>query len=72
MRRVTRGNEPLGRSGLIAFTRCGHWWVYDISGKVEQLHHVARFNLGIVCSFCVGELYAASKIPTRGTMGRVN
>jgi hypothetical protein len=72
MRRITCGNEHLSRSGLVAFTRCGHWWVYDVGGTVDQLHDLARFNLGIACSFCVGELYAATHVAARGTDGRVN
>ena len=72
MRRITCGNERLGRSGLVAFTRCRHRWVCDVGGTVDQLHDLARFKLEIACSVCAGELYAATHVPAGSTVGRVN
>jgi hypothetical protein len=54
--RITRSNEPLEGAGLVAFTACGHWWVYPVRFTREQmydLYDLARFNLGIICSFGV-------------------
>jgi hypothetical protein len=45
----------LGDAGLVAFTPCGHWWVYPVHADPEQLQELARFNLGIACSFCLAE-----------------
>ena len=69
---MTCGNEPLGRSGLVAIVRCGHWWVYPSGRSVAELHALASFNLGVACSFCVGDFRAATTIVSRSTTGRVN
>ncbi len=70
--RITGGNEPLEGAGLVAFTPCGHWWVYPVHGSAEQLHELARFNLGIACSFCLAAWQAATQARTPGTVSRVN
>ena len=69
---ITIGNQPLGGAGVIAMTRCGHWWVYPVRGTAEQMHKLASFNLGIACSFCLREWRAATHAQARGTAGRVN
>ena len=71
-RNMTAGNEPLGDTGLVAFTPCGHWWVYRTPATAEQMHDVARSNLGIVCSFCLGDRHAATCAHARGPAGRAN
>lgn len=70
--RITAGNEPLESTGLVAFPRCGHWWVYPVAAIPAQMHDLARFDLGVTCSFCVGGLYAATQPHTRAAAGRVN
>ena len=73
MERVpTYGNDPLGPAGLVAFTPCGHWWVYPVHADAEQMHDLARFNLGIACSFCLGEWQAAIRAQARPTPTRIN
>jgi hypothetical protein len=42
---IHAGAQPLDAAGLVAFTPCGHWWVYPVHATVAQLHDVARFNL---------------------------
>jgi len=70
--RLTRGNEPLERSGLLAVTRCGHWWVYPVHADREQMDEIARFNLGIACSFCLAAWSDATQARACGTAWRVN
>jgi hypothetical protein len=78
---ITSGNEPLDEAGLVAFTRCGHWWAYPIHAiaeqmrdlaTAEQMHDLARFNLGIVCSFCLADFQAATRAQAWATATRVN
>ncbi len=71
-RRITGGNEPLDGSGLVAFTPCGHWWVYPTRADPEQMHDLARFNLGIACSFCLAAWQAATRTQAQVTEARVN
>jgi hypothetical protein len=66
------GAEPLDDAGVVAFTRCGHWWIYPVRADPEQMHELARFNLGIACSFCFAAWQAATQIPARGTATRLN
>lgn len=70
--RITAGNEPLGGAGLVAFPRCGHWWVYPVAATLAQMHDLARFNLGVTRSFCVSGLYTATQPHARAAAGRVN
>ena len=70
--RLTYGNEPLDRSGLVAFTRCGHWWAYPEPTTAEQMHDVARFNLGVACSFCLADWHVATHAQARGMLTRRN
>lgn len=71
-RYLTNGNEPLGPAGLVAFMECGHWWVYPFRMSSERMHDLARFNAGILCSFCLAELQAMTRPQARGTTLRVN
>jgi hypothetical protein len=71
-RHITSGNEPLETAGLVAFTPCGHWWVYPTRATPEQMHDLARFNLGIACTFCLAEWRAAIHIQGRATVTRMN
>jgi hypothetical protein len=66
------GAVPLDDAGLVAFTPCGHWWVYPVHASPEQMHDLARFNLGIACSFCLAEWQAATRPQARGTATRIN
>jgi hypothetical protein len=68
----TYGNDPLDSAGLVAFTPCGHWWVYPVRVTIEQMHDLARFNLGIACSFCLADWQAATHARSRPTVSRVN
>ena len=70
--RLTCGNEPLGRVGLVTLARCGHWWVYPIRAGVEQMHDLARFSLGLACSFCLAACHDALNARACGTATRVN
>ena len=70
--RVTSGNEPLEGTGLAVFTACGHWWVYPVRATAEQMHEVARFNLGIACSFCLAAWSDATHVRACGTPTRIN
>jgi hypothetical protein len=70
--RITVGNEPLDETGLVAFTACGHWWVYPVRADPEPMHELARFNLGIACSFCLAEWQAATRAYEPGTAMRIN
>jgi hypothetical protein len=70
--RITNGNEPLDGAGLVAFTACGHWWVYPVHADAEQMHDLARFNLRIVCSFCLAARQDAAHVRASGTPTRVN
>jgi hypothetical protein len=69
---ITGGNEPLEGAGLVAFTPCGHWWVYPTHATPEQMHDLARFNLGIACSFCLAEWQASTRAYEPGTAMRIN
>jgi hypothetical protein len=66
------GSDPLSPAGLVAFTPCGHWWVYPVHADAEQMHDLARFNLGVACSFCIAEWQAATHTHSRPTVLRVN
>ncbi len=66
------GGVPLDHAGLVAFTPCGHWWVYPVRAGPEQLHELARFNLGIACGFCLAAWQAAVQTRRPGTAARVN
>jgi hypothetical protein len=69
---ITSGNDPLGAAGLVALLSCGHWWVYQVNATPEQMHELARFNPGIVCSFCLAGWHAATNARVPGTASRVN
>jgi hypothetical protein len=66
------GVVPLDDAALVAFMPCGHWWVYPVHASPEQMHDLARFNLGLACSFCLAEWRSATHVPSRGTVGRIN
>ena len=66
------GAQPMAFAGLVAFTPCGHWWIYPTRADPEQLHELARFNLGIACSFCFAARLDATHVRASGTAGRVN
>ena len=68
----TYGADPLGGAGLVAFTPCGHWWVYPVHATAEQMHDLARFNLGLACSFCLAAWQDATHVRACGTTLRVN
>jgi hypothetical protein len=71
-RPIHAGAQPLDDAGLVAFTPCGHWWVYPIHANAAQMHEVARFNLGIACSFCLAGWLDATHPRASGTAWRVN
>ncbi len=71
-RRLTYGNERFAHAGLVALTPCGHWWVYPEPATAEQMHELARFNLGIACSFCLAAWHNARHARAGGTARRVN
>ena len=61
------------RAGLVALTPCGHWWMYPTaSATAAQMHDLARFNLGVVCSFCLAAYHDATNAKACGTATRVN
>ena len=66
------GSQPLGDAGLVAFTPCGHWWVYPVCANAGQMHELARFNLGIACSFCQVARHDATHVRVGGPVLRVN
>jgi hypothetical protein len=66
------GAQRLEDAGLVAFTPCGHWWVYPEPATAEQMHEVARFNLGITCGFCRAAWHDATHPRACGTVWRVN
>ena len=66
------GSQSLGDAGLVAFTRCGHWWVYPCHPTMAQMHELARFNVGIACSFCFAAWLDATRVRACGTAWRVN
>jgi hypothetical protein len=60
-------------AGLVALTPCGHWWMYPAaSATATQMHDLARFNLGIACSFCLAAYHDATHPRACGTATRVN
>jgi len=67
---VHAGAEAFDDAGLVAFTRCGHWWVYPRCATAEQMHEVNRFNLGIACSFCLAAWLDAIHARACGTATR--
>lgn len=69
---INSGNDPLDSAGLVAFTPCGHWWVYPTRATPEQMHDLAWFNLGIACSFCLAAWQTAISARANGTATRVN
>jgi len=69
---IHAGAQPLDAAGLVAFTPCGHWWVYPCHATAAQLHDLARFNLGIACSFCLAAWQDATHARACGTARRVN
>jgi hypothetical protein len=71
-RNINAGAQPLESAGLVAFTPCGHWWVYPGCANAEEMHALARFNLGIACSFCLAAWQAATHVTAGGTATRVN
>ena len=71
-RQITYGSDPLGPAGLVALLSCGHWWVYRINATPDEMHELARFNLGIVRSFCLAGWHAATNVRVPGTTARVN
>jgi hypothetical protein len=70
-RAFTPGSEPLD-AAVVAFTHCGHWRVYPVRADPELMHELARFNLGIACSFCLAEWQAATRVPAGGTATSLN
>ena len=71
-RPIHAGAQNLDDAGLVAFTPCGHWWVYPTRADVEQMHELARFNLGIACSFCLASWQDATHARRGGTLLRLN
>jgi hypothetical protein len=69
--RITVGNEPLDETGLVAFTACGHWWVYPVRADPEPMHELARFNLVGICSFCIADWRAATHVLGTATTTRI-
>ena len=69
---IHAGAQPLGGAGLVAFTPCGHWWVYPCHASPAQMHDLARFNLGIACGFCLADWQRATNARACGTAWRVN
>ena len=69
---MSMGSQPLGAAGLVAFTSCGHWWVYPCRPTAAQMHALARFNLAIACSFCLTAWQDATNARTCGTAWRMN
>jgi hypothetical protein len=69
---ANRAAIPLEDAGLVAITRCGHWWVYPVHADPEQMHELARFNLGIACGFCLAAWHAAIRDRTPGMAARIN
>lgn len=59
-------------AGVVAVTPCGHWWVYPVRASAEQMHDLARFNLGVACSFCLAAWHDATHVRAGGTVTRVN
>jgi hypothetical protein len=66
------GAQRLDTSGLVTFPRCGHWWIYPVRAAPAQMHELARFNLGVACSFCLTALEDAAGARVCGTGWRVN
>jgi hypothetical protein len=62
----------LEHAGLVAFTPCGHWWVYPEPATAEQMHNASRFNFGIACSFCRTAWHDALHPRRGGTLLRLN
>lgn len=71
-RPIHAGAQNMDDAGLVAFTPCGHWWIYPTRADVEQMHELARFNLGIACSFCLASRLDATHARAAGTTQRVN
>jgi hypothetical protein len=69
---IHAGAQSLDDAGLVAFPPCGHWWVYPVHASVAQMHELARFNLGIACSFCLAAWQDATHARACGTPTRVN
>ena len=66
------GSQPLGDAGLVAFIRCGHWWLYPCHPTAVQMHEIARFHLRVACSFCFAAWLDATHARACGTALRVN
>jgi hypothetical protein len=66
------GAQLLDDAGLVAFTPCGHWWIYRTRADAEQMHELAHFNLGIACTFCFAARLDATRAKACGTALRVN
>ena len=47
-------------------------WLYRVRLDAEQMHDLARFNLGIACSFCLAAWQDATRARACGTALRVN
>ena len=71
-RHTCAGVVPLDGTGLVAFTPCGHWWVYPGCTTTEEMHALARFHLGVACSFCLTAWQDATHARACGTATRVN
>ena len=69
---IHAGAQPLEDAGLVAFTPCGHWWVYPCHATAEQMHELARFNLGIACSFRLADWQRARSPRAYGSAWLVN
>jgi hypothetical protein len=69
---LNAASAPISDAALVAFTPCGHWWIYPVHADPDQMHHRARFNLRIACTFCLAEWQAATRAPAPGTTSHVN
>ncbi len=64
--------RALGGAGLVAVSRCGHWWPRPFRMTTERMHGVARFNRMPPCPFCLSEWQARANAQARPPSRRVN
>ncbi len=64
--------RALGGAGLVAVSKCGHWWAYPFRMTREQMHDVARFNRMTACPFCFAEWQARVNAQARPPARRAN
>ncbi len=72
MEGVKEAVRSLGDAGLVAVSRCGHWWTYPFGMTVEQMHEVARFNRMTPCPFCFSAWQAQTTALARHPSVRVH